>query len=220
MLHLDTTDPGPLMGVAIGAVLATMGGLVGGQIENRLNRKEREQSAALLFGEILASLRLIIRMAGDARGRGEPYGRVTLRIVKAAFRETQIYDRNRETLFCVRDPTLRARTHVLLAQMGLTLEAVLEAAETIKAADEAEAAGHHPDHVAARRAAAEEERATSFDFMLELHAELPPLIAQYETLAGQSFEATDRVLQRDVDPGLASRWRPPEPSPAPPAPEV
>lgn len=210
MLHLEATDPGPLLGVAVGAVLATMGGLLGGQIENRLNRKERQQSAGLLFGEILAGLRLTIRMAGDARGRGEPYGRVTLRIVKAAQRETQVYSRNRETLFAVRNPQLRARTHVLLAQLSLTLEAILEAAEAIAEADEAEAAGHDPERTAARRAIAMEERQNSFEFMLELAAELPPLIAQFEVLAGQSFEATDRVLQQDVDPALAARWSPPE----------
>jgi cation transport regulator ChaC len=148
-----------------------------------------------LFGEILAGLRLIVRMAGDARRRGDPYGPVTMRIVKAAERETQVYSRNRETLFAVRDPELRARTHVLLAQMSLTLEAILEAAAAIDAADEAEAAGHDRERVAARRAAAVEDRGSSFDFMLELHAELPPLIARYEKLAGQTFDETDRVIR-------------------------
>ena len=198
MLHLDATDSGPMMGVAVGAVLATMGGLLGGQIENRLNRKEREQSAALLFGEILAGLRLITQMARDARGRGEPYGRVTMRIVQAALRETQVYDRNRETLFSVRDPDLRARTHLLLAQMSLTLEAMLESASAIRAADEVIASGQANDHIAERRAAAVDERAGSFDFMLELAQELPSLIARYEKVAGQSFEATDFALRDSI----------------------
>ena len=64
----------------------------------------------------------------------------------------------------------------------------------------------------ARRSVATDERHASFDFMVELAAELPPLIAAYERLAGQSFEATDRVLQDDVDPQLAARWRPPRQS--------
>jgi hypothetical protein len=184
MLHLDTTDPGPLVGVAVGALLATMGGLVGGQIENRLNRKERENSAALLFGEILAALRLIVQLADETRGRGEPYGPVTLRVLTAAHRETLIYDRNRETLFAIRDPRLRARTHVLLLQMGLTLEAVLEAAEALKTATGAEAE------------VAIGQRADSFDYLLELHARLPPLIAEFETIARQSFDIPDLLLQR------------------------
>lgn len=183
MLHLDTTDPGPLVGVAVGALLATLGGLVGGQIENRLNRKERENGAALLFGEILAALRLIVRLGDETRGRGEPYGPVTLRIVKAAQRETIIYDRNRETLFAIRDPQLRARTHVLLLQMGLTLEAVLEAADALRTATGAEAE------------AAIGQRANSFDYLLELHAQLPPLIARFETIARQSFNIPELLLQ-------------------------
>ncbi|MFI4964140.1 MAG: hypothetical protein ACHP9T_02115 [Caulobacterales bacterium] len=181
MLHLDATDSGPLVGVAVGAVLATMGGLLGGQIENRLNRKEREHAAALLFGEILAALRLILRLADESRGRGERYGPITMRILKAAVRETQIYDRNRETLFAVPDPLLRAKTHVLLIQMSLTLEAVQEAAEAIKVNPDAESA------VA--------EREGSFNFAMELHAELPPLIARFEKLARQRFDAPELVLQ-------------------------
>jgi len=210
MLHLDA-DSGPFMGVAVGAVLATMGGLVGGQIENRLQRRERQQSAALLFGEILASLRFIIRMAADARGRGEPYGRVTLRIVTAALRETELYGRNRETLFSVRDPELRTRTHILLAQMSLTLEAILEASASIEAADEAAAAGLDAQRAATRRATAVEERHGAFDFMLELHGDLPPLIARYEALAGQSFDATERAALQAVRPQPAA----PDPAPGP-----
>lgn len=183
MLHVDS-DSGPLLGVAVGAVLATMGGLLGGQIENRLNRKERERNAALLFGEILAALRLIVGLADETRGRGDPYGPVTLRIVKAAHRETIIYGRNREALFAIRDPLLRAMSHMLLLQMSLTLEAVLEAADALKTATPVEAE------------AANTQLVGSFDYLLELHAELPPLIAQFETIARQSFDTPALVLQR------------------------
>ncbi|THD60196.1 hypothetical protein [Phenylobacterium sp.] len=187
MLHVDMADAGPLFGVAVGAVLATMGGLLGGQIENRLNRKEREQSAALLFGEILTGLRLTIRLADESRGRGDPYGPITMRVIKAAVRETQIYERNRETLFAIRDPQLRAKTHILLVQMSLTLEAVQEAQDAIKAS---------PHAVEAAMA----EREGSFNFALELYAELPPLIVQFEKLAGQTFEAPDVDLTRNLTP--------------------
>jgi len=183
MLHVDS-ESGPLLGVAVGAVLATMGGLLGGQIENRLNRKEREQNAALLFGEILAALRLIVDLADETRGRGDPYGPVTLRIVKAAHRETIIYGRNRETLFAIRDPLLRTKSHILLLQMSLTLEAVLEAADALKTATPAEAE------------AATTQLVNSFDYLLELHAELPPLITQFETIARQSFDTPALILQR------------------------
>jgi hypothetical protein len=202
MLHLDTTDPGPLVGVAVGALLATMGGLVGGQIENRLNRKERENSAALLFGEILAALRLIIDLADETRGRGEPYGPVTLRVLKAAHRETIIYDRNRETLFAIRDPRLRANAHVLLLQISLTLEAVMEAADALKTATGAEAE------------VAIGQRADSFDYLLELHGRLPPLIAQFEAIAGQSFNIPELLLRqpRPVAPATPAAETPAAPA--------
>ena len=63
------------------------------------------------MGEYLAALKLTVKLADEVRGRGEPYGPVTLQIVRAAQRETQIYDRNRESLFdvlirnCARKPT-------------------------------------------------------------------------------------------------------------------
>ena len=70
-MHIDPNDE-TLLGVIIGAVLASMGGLVSGRLEQHLRRREREQSAAQLFGEILAALKLILRMCIEARGRGEP----------------------------------------------------------------------------------------------------------------------------------------------------
>jgi hypothetical protein len=201
MLHVDSDTTGPFLGVAVGAILATMGGLIGGQVENRLQRGERENGAALLFGEILAALRLIVRLADETRRRGDPYGPITMRIVKAAQRETMIYDRNRETLFAIRDPLLRARTHVLLLQMSLTLEAVIEATDTLKGAKPADAE------------AVVQDRSDSFAYLLELHAELPPLIAQFERIARQSFDAPELVMQRGRSQ-IAERWRPPE-TPAP-----
>ncbi len=199
MLHVDATDPGPLMGVAVGAVLATMGGFLGGQIENRLNRKERERSAALLFGELLAALQLIIRVADNSRARGDPYGRVTLRIVRAAQREAQLYDRNRENLFAIRDAELRARTHVLMAQMILTLDGVMESSDSLRMLEAEDLDDSVSERLKARIEALNAERQGSFDFLMELHVRLPELVTRYEKIAGQSFEATNTILRR-ADP--------------------
>ena len=190
-LHL-TSGQETLLGVVVGALLASLGGLLAGQIDHHLRRREREQSAALLFGEILAALKLILRFANETRGRGDPYGPVTLRILKAAQRETQVYDRNRETLFDLRDPALRAKTHLLLIQLGLTLEAVFEATQAIEAAAErAAAAQAEPAKLTSLRA----ERDASFDFLMQLHLGIPPLLTQYEANAHQTFEAHDVVSQ-------------------------
>ncbi len=190
MTHLDIdSGASTLVGVTAGALLATLGGLLAGQFEHHLRRLEREKSAALLFGEILAALRLILRLAQDAHGRGDPFGPITLRILRAAQRETQIYDRNRETLFDVRDPALRARTHLLLLQVGLTLDSIFEAISALEEAPRAKAAA------ADRTAAAVASRDGSFAFLMDFRPELPELIEKYEKIAKQSFDAHDLVLQ-------------------------
>ena len=194
MTHLDI-DAGAstLIGVTAGALLATLGGLLAGQFEHHLRRLEREKSAALLFGEILAALRLIMRLAYEARGRGDPYGSITLRILRAAQRETQIYDRNRETLFDVRDPALRARTHLLLLQVSLTLDSIFEAIKAIEDAPPQSSGGKAA--AADKMVAAVGARDGSFDFLMDFRPELPALIEKYEMIAKQSFDAHDLVLQ-------------------------
>jgi hypothetical protein len=187
-MHIDPNDEA-LLGVAIGALLASLGGLLSGRFEQHLRRREREQSAAQLFGEILAALKLILRLANDARGRGEPYGAITLRFLKAAQRETQIYDRNRETLFDVQDPGLRARTHLLLLQISLTLDSLFELTQELAAAD-----------LKGDPRPAEDPRDAGFGFLMELDALIPPLLAMYETIARQTFDAHDAAVQQTLGP--------------------
>lgn len=190
MLHLDPNDE-TLLGVIVGALLASLGGLASGRYEQHLRRREREQNAAQLFGEILAALNLILRMANEARGRGDPYGAITLRFLKAAQRETQIYERNRETLFDVRDAPLRARTHLLLLQIILTLDAFFEMVDAMAAgtrpAPEGPLGGDDP-------------RDGPFIFLMELHALIPAQLAAYETIARQTFDAHDAAVQTTLGP--------------------
>jgi hypothetical protein len=192
--HIDLgTGQDTLVAVVIGAALATLGGVLAGQVEHYLERRERERNAGLLFGEILAALNMIVQLAGEARGRGDPFGPITMRILKAAQRETQIYDRNRELLFAVRDAPLRARTHILLLQISLTLDAVFEAFAAI---------GDRADSLAELKA--------SFDFLQELGQDIPALLSKYRRIAKYSFEAHDRDANPDINP-LAQRAPPSEP---------
>ena len=192
-MHIDPNDE-TLLGVIIGAVLASLGGLVSGRFEQHLRRRERERSAAQLFGEILAALKLILRMGKEARGRGDPYGAITLRFLKAAERETQIYERNRETLFDVRDTALRARTHLLLLQIILTLDSFFEV-------NQAMADGASGDAFRPSRAPADgDPRDGPFDFLMELHALIPAQLEAYEKLARQTFDAHDAAVQQTLGP--------------------
>ncbi|MGZ3376435.1 MAG: hypothetical protein ACXU8S_07545 [Phenylobacterium sp.] len=188
-MHLDPNDE-TLLGVIIGAVLASLGGLVSGRFEQHLRRREREQSAAQLFGEILAGLKLILRLADEARGRGDPYGPITLRFLKAAEREAQIYERNRETLFDVGDTVLRTRTHLLLLQISLTLDAVFEIVQALAGGREPQVPGPPSDHPLDG----------SFTFLMELRAEIPPLLAAYEKIARQTFDAHDAAVRQTLGP--------------------
>jgi hypothetical protein len=170
-----------IAGVVIGAILATAGGFAASQLEHHIRRRERERSAALLFGEILFSLRLILRVADQSRTRGDPYGSLTLRMIKGAQGEIEIYARNREALFDLRNAALRAEMHGLFVQMAMTLDGVIEAVGAVS--DDAEA-----DMAA---------RASAFGFALLLCDDIGPLIDQLGKIAKYSFDAHEALGRKD-----------------------
>ena len=160
-----------IAGVVIGAVLATLGGFAASQLEHHIRRRERERSAALLFGEILFSLRLILRVADQSRARGDPYGSLTMRMIKAAQGEIEIYARNREALFDLRTAVLRAEMHGLFVQMAMTLDGSVEAdADT---------------------------RPTAFSFAIGLCEDIGPLIERLGKTAKYSFEAHEAMGRKE-----------------------
>jgi hypothetical protein len=191
-LHVDAGGGDTLAAVIIGAVLATLGGFGATQIEAYLRRRERERSAALLFGEILSAIEVLTTMADQARGRGDPYGSITMRLTRGLKREIEVYDRNRESLLDLRNTAVRAKIHSLVARLSLTLEGVFDLTDEIALA-EATLVAMEPDH--ASRSAAEDrlaslrdQRASVFDFAVETAADIKPVIAALEPLARQSFE--------------------------------
>ena len=160
-----------IAGVVIGAVLATLGGFAASQLEHHIRRRERERSAALLFGEILFSLRLILRVADQSRTRGDPYGPLTIRMIKAAQSEVEIYARNREALFDLRTAALRAEMHVLFVQMAMTLDGIVEA----------DADG----------------QPRAFSFALSLCEDIGPMIERLGKTARYSFEAHEAMGRKE-----------------------
>ena len=192
-------DQETLLAVVIGAVLATAGGFAASQLEALLRRRERERAAALLFGELLTTLRLIVNLADEARGRGDTYGPITMRFVRAAQRETEIYDRNRETLFDLRDPAIRARVRFLFAQATFTLDGVADANTEIAAVERSIRALEQDDparaEIEARLQSLQQNRQTAFDFALETTQKIAPLLAVLTPLANHAFNAHDAVLR-------------------------
>lgn len=186
--NLDT-----LWAVVAGAVLATAGGFVATQIEHRVDSRRRERQAALFFGEIMALLGVTVGAAGRARGIGDPYGPVTMRLLRMIRRELDVYDRNRERLFELRDPALRARIHITLLRTMMGVEGALEAAAE---ANEIEAelkmnpdiAGARRDHLQARFADQCQRRDGGFDFLIEASEQASKLTKELEPLARVDFE--------------------------------
>jgi hypothetical protein len=195
-----TADAETLWAVIVGAVLATVGGFAATQLEQFLRRRERQRGAALLFGEILSVIELIMGLADDARGRGDPYGQLTMRLLRAMRRETDAYDRNREQLYDLPDAKLRALIHALMVRVTLTLEGVFDTTDEIVAAEAAAKAldADNPARaeILQRLVGLRETRATGFDFAVETIEEIKPIIAVLRPLAKESFEAYATVVDR------------------------
>jgi hypothetical protein len=199
-LSLETGQE-TLLAVALGAVLATAGGFLSGQFERALHRRERERNAALLFGEVLSSLKLAIELCDASRNRGDPYGMITLRMVRAAQRETDTYNRNREVLFDLRQSAVRAQIHSLLVRMILALDGVLSAYDEINAADLALKTAASDQAKAAYEARLEayaNDRAFAFDYAVELAAEIPRLLKALNLTANYSFEAHETLVRQTM----------------------
>ncbi len=196
-MHVHLEPPGEtLWAVVVGAVLATLGGFVATQLEGFVRRRERERAAALLFGEVLSALETIITIAGQARLRGEPYGPFTLRLVRAARREVETYERNRGSLYDLRAAEIRIRIHGLMVQATLAVEGVSDSSIEIAAAQTA-LADLPPDHP--KRVALEQRledlmtgREAAFVALQEATEETKALVAAMRPLARVDFEALKR----------------------------
>lgn len=192
-------DQETLQAVIIGAVLATAGGFAASQLEALLRRRERERGAALLFGELLTTLQIIMKLADETRGRGDPYGPITIRFVRAAQRETEIYDRNRETLFDIRNPAIRARIRFLFAQASFSLDGIVDASTEIGAIERTlramEANDPFRSETERRLQSLQLNRQTAFDFALEITKKIAPVLTALAPLAKHAFDAHDAVLR-------------------------
>ena len=88
-----------LLAVILGAVVATLGGFAATQIGISIERTRRARGAALLCGEILATIGALLRLAEESVVEGTFLDPLPSRFLRAARREVDVYDRNRELLF-------------------------------------------------------------------------------------------------------------------------
>ena len=177
--------------ILLGSVLATVGALAATQIEWRFERRRREQHAAVFFGEVLATLLAILRIAKRVKGIGDPYGPVTMRMLRQALQEIGIYDRNRENLYAIQDASLRARIHTSVLRISSPLNGIFDTTEEIRAG---QARLRPPgllqeerEEVEARIKQLMDMREGGFEFMEETAQEMEALVKDLEPVAGHAF---------------------------------
>jgi len=177
--------------VILGAFLATGGGLVANQLEWRAQMRRRERNAALFFGEVLSSFAMILKRADETKKIGDPYGPITMRMMRSARREIDIYERNRENLLDLRDAGLRASIHGLTIRLALPLDGIADATQEI-ANIEAQLRSRNLDdedraEFGARAAEIRERREAGYEYILETAQEIDGVLTELTPLAGHDF---------------------------------
>jgi hypothetical protein len=173
--------------VILGALLATIGGFAATQVGIWIDRSRRARSAALLCGEILAAVGTLLRLAEDASRQGTFLDPVPSRLLSAARREIDVYDRNRELLFSLENADLRARLHSFIVRLSIPLDRLadeharyLELCSIVpKPAQQAEALRTEMDGI--------------FDYLMQSRNLIPDLLALLQPLAGTRFDSYSRI---------------------------
>jgi hypothetical protein len=185
------TGLGTLWQIVLGAGLATGGGLLANQLEWRVHTRRRERNAALFFGEILSGFAIIMARAHETKQIGEPFGPVTMRVLRQARREIEIYERNRESIVDLRDGALRARIYALVHRLAMPLDGLFDAAQEIGVL-EAQLRSRGLDaedrsEMERRVADLKERRDAVYEFIREKTADIENVLCTLAPLAGQSF---------------------------------
>jgi signal transduction histidine kinase len=182
--------------ILLGACLATAGGVAANQFEWQVQTRRRERTAALFFGEILSSVAIILKRADETKQIGEPFGPLTIRILRSARQEIEMYERNRENILDLRDAGLRARIYGLAHRLAGPLDGIIDATQEIAGLElqlrsrqlEAEDRGHMEKRIAALM----ERREATYDYIQIKSSEIQDVLTALSSLAGQTF-ALDEV---------------------------
>ena len=188
-----------LWSVILGALLATMGGLIGGQLEWFFESRRRERDAALFFAEVLSTLKILLDLAKDSRKIGDPYGPVTLRFLRSARREIDIYERNRETLYAIRDSDLRARIHTTILRLTMPLDGIFDSSTAIETVAAQLKAPHlleaDKEELETRVQKIRENRDVGFDFLSETAEQMKPLVTSLGGLSRRESDSIERAVR-------------------------
>jgi hypothetical protein len=196
--------------VFLGAILATIGGFAATQIEWYFERRRRQRHAALLFGEVLSTLDVILAITHRTYGIGDPFGPITTRMLRSAKREIDIYDRNRERLFDIEDAELRAGIHTLVLRLNTPLEGVFDAHDEISIVEAQMRSPKFPDtHRPEAQARIERlnlNRTGSYDALIEAAESIKSIMEKLEPHARHQFRPIS-----DAGRAAAAQLGPPTP---------
>jgi hypothetical protein len=188
-----------LWSVVLGALLATVGGLAGGQLEAFLEHRRRERDAALFFAEVLSTLKIILDLSAGAKKVGDPFGGVTMRMLRSARREIDLYERNRETLYALRRGDLRARIHTTILRLTMPLDGLFDAATAIENIGVQMRTPHLPElerkELELRLAQISDTRERAFEFLMEALQQVKPLAAELGAISGQSPDSLEQAAR-------------------------
>jgi len=188
-----------LWSVVLGALLATMGGLIGGQLEWFFESRRRERDAALFFGEVLSTLKMILDLAVNSRKIGDPYGPITIRFLRSARREIDIYERNRETLYAIRNGDLRSQIHTIILRLSMPLDGVFDATNAIETVSAQLKAPNLPaadrEELEARLQKIRENRDGGFDFLTETAEQMKPIVTALGGISRRESDSIERAVR-------------------------
>ena len=175
------------LSVILGAILATVGGFMATQMDVRIDRSRSEREAALLSGEILAAVGTLLRHAESAALAGTFLDAMPSRFLSFARREIDLYYRNRELIFRLADPALRARLHGFVIRLSIPLDRL---AEERARYIELSAAGP----VTAQQAEdIRKEMEITFHYLTESRNLIPELLSLLQPLARTKFDGYSNI---------------------------
>jgi hypothetical protein len=186
-----------LWSVILGALLATLGGLAGGQLEAFFEHRRRERDAALFFAEVLSTLRIILDLSANAKRIGDPFGPITMRMLRSARREIDLYERNRETLYALRRGDLRARIHTTILRLTMPLDGLFDSTTAVENIGTQLRTPHLSDsehkELELRLGQIFENRERAFEFLMEAIEQVKPLAAELGAISGQNPDSIEQA---------------------------
>jgi hypothetical protein len=120
-------------------------------------------------------------------------------MLRSARREIDIYERNRENLFSLRDGELRAKIHTTILRLTMPIDGIFDSSQAIDTLALQLKTPNLPDEdrqeLAVRLAVVRDTRESSFEFIMDTATkELPETVAKLVRYTGASHDVINSVV--------------------------